>query len=343
MGEGKPSFMPDPAATPKPRSLLIIKPSSLGDIVHGLQLVQTVARQLPGCRITWIARDRFALLPEAAPFVHEVIPFRRRAGWRGVAEIIRILRGRRFDAVWDMQGLLRSGLMTLATRSPEKWGRQDCREGAGLFYNRRIEFPSTPGPHHAIAILQGFARAFGLNEAITFPLQLRPGPSFGWESFFEGDAANRFVIFTDSRGVEKEWPKFEALTRLIWNKIPDSRVAWCAGQPMDLQEPAPEGRFLNLTGCPLDEMIELVRQPSIFIGNDSGPMHLSAALGNRVLAIFGPTSPTRFGPWPLHSPRTKSVVAPGGRLLDLQPEEVLAAILELQAVAIRPGSPATKT
>lgn len=76
-------------------------------------------------------------------------------------------------------------------------------------------------------------------------------------------------------------------------------------------------------------MIELVRQPSVFIGNDSGPMHLSAAFGNRVLAIFGPTSPLRFGPWPIDSPRTKNVVAPGGNLANLKPEAVLDAVIEL--------------
>ena len=59
-------------------------------------------------------------------------------------------------------------------------------------------------------------------------------------------------------------------------------------------------------------MIALCRQPSVFIGNDSGPMHRSAAAGNKVLAIFGPTSPLRFGPWPIGSPRTRALQAPGG-------------------------------
>ena len=96
------------------KSLLVIKPSSLGDIVHGLQILQTVARQLPDCRITWVARDRFAPLVEAAPFIHEVIHFHRKEGARGLWEVMKTLRARHFDAVWDMQGLLRSGLMAAA-------------------------------------------------------------------------------------------------------------------------------------------------------------------------------------------------------------------------------------
>jgi len=309
------------------RSLLVIKPSSLGDIVHGLQILQSVARQVPDCRITWVARDRFAPLVEAAPFIHEVIHFRRKEGLRGLLDVMKTLRGRSFDAVWDLQGLLRSGLMTAAARSPLKWGRHDSREGARFFYNRRIGLPEGTGPHHAIRILQGFPQALGVADAVTFPLELKPGPTFPWASFFNADPNLQFVIFTDSRGVAKEWPGFEALTRLIWKHLPGSRVAWCAGQATTPETTPPDGRFLNLTGCPFDEMLELCRQPSVFIGNDSGPMHLSAAAGNKVLAIFGPTSPLRFGPWPVGSPRTRAVQAPGGVLADLS---AAAVLLELE-------------
>lgn len=322
--------MPITKGPAAPRSLLVIKPSSLGDIVHGLQVIQTVARKLPDCRITWVARDRFAPLVEAAPFVHEVIHFERKKGARGILDVLKTLRARRFDAVWDMQGLLRSGLMAAAARSPMKWGRNDSREGAGVF-SKKVRMPAGSGPHHAIPVLLEFSRTLGIDEDVSVPLDLRPGPVFPWTEFFEGDPTRRFVIFTDSRGAEKEWKGFSELTRLIFENIPDSRVAWCAGKPTQPDFQVPEGRFLNLTGCPFDEMIELARQPSVFIGNDSGPMHLSAAVGNRVLAIFGPTSPERFGPWPPGSLRTASVVAPGGVLADLTPETVFEAVERLIA------------
>lgn len=317
--------MPHPTA---PRRLLVIKPSSLGDIVHGLQVVQSVARQFPECRITWVARDRFAPLVEAAPFVHEVIHFRRKNGWHGILEVMKKLRAARFDAVWDMQGLLRSGLMALAARSQVKWGRHDGREGAGLF-SRKVGWPAGSGPPHAIPVLQEFARTLGVavEVEVVIPLELRPSPGFPWQVFFKGDPCTHFIIFTDSRGAEKEWPKFSPLTRLILEGIPGSRVAWCAGAPATPDFAVPDGRFLNLTGCPFEEMIALARQPSVFIGNDSGPMHLSAAVGNRVLAIFGPTSPARFGPWPPDSERTCSIIAPAGKLADLTPEAVFQALV----------------
>ena len=95
----------------------------------------------PGWRATASRR-----LVEAAPFIHEVIHFRRKEGLRGLWEVLKTLRGRSFDAVWDMQGLLRSGLMAAAARAPRKWGRRDSREGAGLFYNRPDRAARRGGP-----------------------------------------------------------------------------------------------------------------------------------------------------------------------------------------------------
>lgn len=313
------------------QSLLVIKPSSLGDIVHALQVVQTFARARPDCRISWVVRERFAGLVQAAPFVQEAIIFRRRDGWWAFGQLLRQLRGKQFDAVWDMQGLLRSGLMTAAARAPVKWGRPDAREGAGLFYNRQVGTPTTPGPHHALEILQAFLPSAGVTPRLEFPLKLKTETAYKWRPFFAGDPRNTFVIFTDSRGEEKEWPRFNELTALIFQAIPESRVVWCAGKVAKPEIPVPVGRFLNLTGCPMDEMIALVRRPATFIGNDSGPMHLSAASGNRVLAIFGPTSPRRFGPYPLDDPKHRAVEAPEGRLDRLDPAAVLEALEDLRA------------
>ena len=320
------------------KSLLVIKPSSLGDIVHGLQVVQTLAKERPECRISWLVRERFAGLVRRAPFVHEVIIFRRRDGWRAFLRLLRQLRQQRYDAVWDMQGLLRSALMTAATRAAVKWGRPDAREGAGFFYHHRVNPPDGAGPHHALEILQPFLLADGVRPRLEFPLALQPGQVFPWHGFFTGDPAKTFVMFTDSRGAGKEWPRYDELTRLIFESMPGSRVAWCAGQPRQPAFAPPLDRFLDLTGCPLEEMTALVQQPSVFIGNDSGPMHLAAASGNRVLAIFGPTDPRRFGPFPLESPRHCVVAAPEGHLARLEPAAVLAALRELCARTVPPGA-----
>lgn len=312
------------------RTLLVIKPSSLGDIVHGLQVMQTVARAKPELRISWVVRERFAELVRAAPFVEETIIFRRRDGWMGFLRLLRELRGRRFDAVWDMQALLRSGVMSWAVHAKERWGRPETREGAGLFYTKRVGRPPHAPPHHAVEILLEFARAAGVEPKLAWPLALAKGDTFSWDGFFTGDPANTFVIFTDSRGKQKEWRGFPELMKAIWETVPGSRIAWCAGKHAEPPSTAPEGRLLNLTGCPLDEMIALVRKPAVFVGNDSGPMHLSAASGNRVLAIFGPTDPRRFGPFPLDRARHRVAAAPGGKLDQLTPAAVLETLNALR-------------
>lgn len=320
------------------KSLLVIKPSSLGDIVHALQVLQVAAKGRPDLRITWVVRERFAGLVKAAPFVDQTIIFRRRDGWRAFAKLLKELNNRDFDTVWDMQGLLRSGLMTGSARAPEKWGRPDAREGSGFFCNRRIQRPAGAGPHHALEVLLPFVSTLGVEPKLEFPLELRPEEPGPWDGFFAGDARSTFVIFTDSRGAGKQWPHFAELMQLIFAEIPESRIAWCAGNKAEPSFVAPEGRLLNLTGCPLDQMIALVRKPAVFVGNDSGPMHLSAASGNRVLALFGPTSPRRFGPFPLEHPTHATICAPEGRLDRLAAREVLSALLGLRDREFRPQS-----
>lgn len=309
--------------------LLVIKPSSLGDIVHGLQVLQTAARARPDLEISWVVRERFVGLVRAAPFIAHPIVFRRRDGWRGFVRLLRELRRQRFDTVWDLQGLLRSGLMTAAARAPIKLGRDDAREGARWFYNRRVLRPDCAPPHHALDILLPFLRTLQVTPELQWPLALAAAETYRWQEFFAGDPTRTFVVFTDSRGPEKSWPHFEPWMQRVLAEIPGSRIAWCAGRPAEPSFTAPPDRFLNLTGCPLEEMIALVRQPSVFVGNDSGPMHLSAASGNRVLALFGPTSPGRFGPYPLAASRHAAVVAPGGRLAELSPGAVLVALRDL--------------
>lgn len=317
--------------SPGMKRLLVIKPSSLGDIVHGLQVVQSVVAARPDLHVSWVVRDRFAGLVRAAPFVDDVIIFRRRDGLPGFWRVLREIRSRRFDVVWDMQGLLRSAIMTAAAPAPQKWGRPDAREGAGFFYTGRVARPEGKGPHHAIDVLRPFGDTLGVHVELQFPLNLKPDEAFSWRKFFDGDPRNTFVIFTDSRGAEKKWPHFPALMESIFAERPGSRIAWCAGKAMEPAFAVPEGRLLNLTGCPLDEMIALVRQPAVFVGNDSGPMHLSAASGNRVLAIFGPTAPERFGPFPLSAAKHRAVAAPEGNLERLPVATVRRVLDELCA------------
>jgi heptosyltransferase-1 len=121
--------------------LLIIKPSSLGDIVHGLQVAASLKEQVPDLRISWIVRDIFAPLVKSCEAVDQVFVFRRMAGTKGFFELMRDVRKLKFDWVFDFQGLLRTGLMTWRTLADHKVGRTDAREGARFFYDRQVPLP----------------------------------------------------------------------------------------------------------------------------------------------------------------------------------------------------------
>lgn len=306
--------------------LLIVKPSSLGDIVHGLLVAATARAQLPELEINWVVSDRFAALVEASPDVNRAIHFDRRGGAGAFWNLLSRIREEPYDLVWDLQGLLRSGLMTAAARAPDKWGRVDGREGAPLFF-RKVPAPPGGFPAHAVDILAQFLPTLGLEARVTEPVRLKAPEAFPWKPFFTRAEGPVFVLFPDSRGAHKEWLGFADLSRLLLGRWAGCRVCWCGGGRMEPDFAAEAGeRFLNLTGCPLPEMLALYAEEAVFVCNDSGPLHLAAATGKRVLGVFGPTPPERFGPYPLEDPKHRVVQAPGGDLSRLRPEAVAEAL-----------------
>src|SRR3954465_3625545 len=131
---------PGPAAQSM-TELLIIKPSSLGDIVHGLQVATSLKAQREDLRISWVVREIFSPIVRACAAVDHVYVFERNAGAKGFLRLTKELRKREFDYVFDLQGLLRTGLMTSRVRAKHKVGRTDAREWSGMFYNRKVPLP----------------------------------------------------------------------------------------------------------------------------------------------------------------------------------------------------------
>src|SRR5471030_2013896 len=118
--------------------LLVIKPSSLGDIVQALQVATSLKAQVPHLRISWIVREMFAPIVKACEAVDHVYVFDRKGGTKGFLKLMKQVRATKFDYVFDMQGLLRTGLMASRTRAKLKVGRSDAREMAGMFYDERV-------------------------------------------------------------------------------------------------------------------------------------------------------------------------------------------------------------
>jgi lipopolysaccharide heptosyltransferase I len=316
--------------------ILIIKPSSLGDIVHGLQVAASLKEQLPGLQVTWVAREMFAPLVTACECVDEVLVFERRDGWRGIRSMMRTLKTREFDAVLDLQGLFRSGLMTWSARSPMKLGRSDAREGAGIFYDGKAALPPSGRRSHALEILLQFAPLLNARPELPSSLSFREPTGFARGGFFAEGKTPPVVLFPGSRREEKRWPGFVELTRRMFANDPTVRIVWSGGEALEDGAEFSADRFLNLTAkTKLDAMPAVIARAGVVIANDSGPMHLAAALGVRTLAVFGPTDPVLFGPYPLSNPRHHVVRAPEGDLARLSADEVLHAWLALSATGMR--------
>src|SRR5579872_6334211 len=115
--------------------ICLIKPTALGDVVQTLPLLGMLRRRFPTAAISWVIRRSFADLLAGHPDLTEVIPFHRSGSWREGLQLFRLLRNRRFDLVFDLQGLFRTGIMTLATRATLRVGLEAAREGASLAYN----------------------------------------------------------------------------------------------------------------------------------------------------------------------------------------------------------------
>lgn len=316
--------------------LLIIKPSSLGDIVQGLQVATSLKAQREGLRISWIVREIFAPLVRACEAVDRVYIFERAGGTKAFLRLMKEVRRTHFDYVFDFQGLLRTGLMTSRVRARHKVGRSDAREGAGLFYRRKVPLPPGGRRSHAIDILLQFCPVLGAEPELRGALRFRVMENLHLK-FTEGRGGSRpILMFPDSRRPEKRWGGFKQLTELILKESPSRKVIWAGSTALPDKGAFPASQFLNLTAnTSLVSLPALIKRAEWVLTNDSGPMHLAAAMGVRVVGIFGPTDPRLYGPYPLEAPTNFVLQAPVGDLKLLTAKEVYARFQRIRARAAR--------
>lgn len=312
------------------RDLLVIKPSSLGDIVHALRVVASIKEDCPETRIYWVARDLFAPITRASGLVESVFEFRRGAGLLAYLRLLKEIRSRRFDQALEMQGLLRSALMAFSAKAGQKWGRHDGREGAPLFYAKVA--PPRNGPEtHAIEVLLAFKEALGLKPELTGKLRfpkskLTTQNKDLLDQVTAGGKLPLITLFPESRRPEKEWPRYLELAR----KLRDSGQAAVAVASVLADKENDWQGMAHLGGkTELAELPALIEASAVIVTNDSAPLHLASALERPLVGLFGPTNPVRFGPYPVDSPHAKSIRAPQNDLAQLTVEAVQNEILSL--------------
>jgi heptosyltransferase I len=288
--------------------VLILKPSSLGDVVQAVPVLRLIKLHHPESQIFWWLDSGLAPLLEGDPDLAGVIPFdRQRWGsprrWMELWQNVRDLRAQRFDWVIDLQSLLRTGSIAWLANGAFTVGLDDAREGARGFYDIAVVRPS----YHTHAV-DWYLRSL---EALDVPVH----NNFVWlpervsvskivREKWRPAPGRWIALQPGARWANKRWPAdhFADLVKKVAATCAEARFAILGGEAdrelggiIALAAPT---RCVDLTGrTSLQEMIEWTRLCDLIVTNDTGPMHVAAALGKPVVAMFGPTEPRRTGPY----------------------------------------------
>ncbi|MDZ4198404.1 MAG: glycosyltransferase family 9 protein, partial [Kiritimatiellia bacterium] len=288
----------DPTLSPdlpgKTGSILILKLSSLGDLFHALPAVRQL-KEATGARIDWVTQSEYADLVRCFPDVDRVIAFRRRGGISGFIPFLRELRKERYDLAVDLQGLLKSALPARLARARRVIGPSYRREGTRIFYSAVAGVRNKN--RHAVEEAMDVVRFLGCPERepefhLQFPKESR------------SETGIRIALIPFSRWTTKNWAPghFVQLARGLHEQIPST--FYIVGGASDQKAGtalAKEMKGLSVVSCcgrfSLPQTGSLLQDMDLVISVDSGPMHMAAALGVPVLALFGPTDPARTGPF----------------------------------------------
>lgn len=287
------------------RRILLIKPSSLGDIVHAMPTLAALRERFPQAEVTWLVKRQWTSLVEVIEGVDQVCAVEQGLmGWLGQ---VPDLRAARFDLVVDLQGLFRSGAMAWLTGSGRRVGFANAREGSPFFYTQRVAVPT--GSMHAVDRYLLVAEALGAAR----PTQ----PRFDFIDRPEDREAVDALLAAAGLATGSPWIAMNVSARWETKRWPPQQFAEAADRLADAQGlpivfmggPAerPETRAvmarmrtkaIDLTGqTPVGLLPGLLRRASLLVTNDSGPMHIAAAVGTPVVALFGPTDPVKTGPY----------------------------------------------
>lgn len=283
-----------PAAGREPASILILKPSSLGDIVHTLPAVNALRKHWPKARLRWLSNPEWAPLLQDNPAVDEVLIFPRQR-FRGALAPARLLSwARQFgslskaDLVLDFQCLFRSALIGHFCKRNAFYGLSDAREGARFFYDATARVSST---QHAVERYLSLVRA--LNVPVPTPLQWPLPPVFVPAEFKADEPFIALHPFSRGKGKSLSLNDVTALCKAL----APARVVLLGRSDQTLPPLPNVENWLNRTS--LLELTALLKMARWTISVDSGPMHIAAAVSPNVIALHTWSDPQKVGP---HSP-----------------------------------------
>ncbi len=298
-------------------NILIVKLSAIGDVIHTLPSLAALRRCYPQAHITWVVEEAASDLLMDQPLLDRVLVSRRKRWIRDLKEgrqrgnafreimvFLRTLRDRPYDLVIDFHGLFKSSVFVLLSRGKRKLGYDSLQEGSGLFLNEKIPEDMTK---HAVDRYLDLPRHLGCDTSTPeFPVGLR-------EAHFKRVEALLAEKKVDTkRGFVGVSPVAYWETKL-WDEAKVAalcdRIVAELGLPVVFTGESDKGPIAAIRSrmrapaasvagqTSLRELAALYKMASLLLTTDSGPMHLAAAVGTPVVALFGPTSPERTGPY----------------------------------------------
>ena len=302
------------------RRVLVIKPSSLGDVVQALPVLHALRERFPDAHLAWLVSRACQDVVSGHPDLDERVVFDRerlrlagpspRPGAEFLALLRRLRRGR-FDLVIDLQGLLRSGVMAYATGARRRVGLGRSRELAEWFYTDVVPVPTLQMP--SVDRYWLVAEALGVgHEPKAFHIAV-PDSARAWARERVAHLARPvLVVNPGARWLTKRWPadRFAALADRFVETSGGTAVLVGSSNERDVAQQvctAMRASPVNLVGqTDLKQLGAVLAEADLMVTNDSGPMHMAAALGTPVVAVFTCTSPVRAGP---HGPGHRVVAS----------------------------------
>jgi heptosyltransferase-1 len=322
-------------------NILLLKPSSLGDIVMALPALSALRRNFPQARISWLVRPEFAPLIEGHPHLDEVILFDRKrlgrawfdpAAFGSLTALISGLRRSRFDAVLDLQGLFRTASLSWLSGCKRRFGPIWRKELARYFYTTAI--PARLEWVHVVDYFLKLVEAMGASDLrVEFVLPERPAAAASARDLLSRhkvDPGRYAVLIPGSAQVSKCWPaeRFAALADRLTSDHSLAIVATGSRgeSPMiERIQSFAKHPIANLAGRTLlPELVEVLRSASLVVSNDTGPGHIAAALGRPLVMMFSWSNPLRVGPY--HRPECIVARDASSRGLAIRSRDPLHAI-----------------
>ena len=293
------------------RKVLIVKLSAIGDVIHALPVSYAIKEAYPKAEITWVVEPPAYELLTMNPCVDRVLVFHKKE-FRSVGGFLRhFLPFRReiqrehYDAVLDLQGLFKSAAIAYLAKAPVKLGMCDMREGSDHVSKPVIGLHADG---HIVERYLDVVRALGCPvKKVSFPLEVSEREAAIAQQLFLQEGAhmeNPYVALpVGANWPNKRWPvaSFASLTDWLYDKniVP----VLLGGGPVDAQRAAEIAAKAEIPPVSLvgrtnfAQLTAILQHAACTVGGDTGPVHLSAAVGTKTIMLMGPTDANRNGPY----------------------------------------------